>query len=592
MRHGITMTVATLGAMFATAVTAQEPPTDRPWAFISANPDEPGDRTPAAPIRNVLLRPNVDMTFHVFVHNPTDKPQEITVVIASGPSDADKLADAAVRVPARSTIRVAAPKAAPGTPPEKSPPTASIGSALYLRVLDRAGDVLDRSPPLAVRVLIPSDYVDASAEFKSDPDPLKNRLTVRIFDRTPLKKFAGGPAKVRLSLTTDRIPNLIPESAEDGTFVAELPAGGDAVLVANNLRFRDTDREGIFTVAVDSYERAFLFKTDFRGTTPSQTAVPPGLRLVAQQFAEPGKPFPVRLEVDKPPANSSVVEFGADRAGTGEFVTKRYPTGEREEAIGIRWGGADGGLIFAAKVSDRVENLETAGVFGPRRLRLRLLDKNFDEVKPPAPVFTDVVFDKTAPNITSFSVSSKEVIRGKPVTVQATAVDPESGVKSVLFFLGEPPLPDGKLAPNSRVIPATPPKEPGGPYTATVTLPDAKRLNIGVRVTNPLGMFADKVEELEPADPPEPKKFGAIKGMVVQGPDERPQKKLTVRLLDPKGVELKVKVTDDKGEFAFEDLLPGKYFVTSAVPSDRTTAYKEVTVEIGKTEEVKLALKR
>ena len=98
MRHGITMTVATLGAMFATAVTAQEPPTDRPWAFISANPDEPGDRAPAAPIRNVLLRPNVDMTFHVFVHNPTDKPQEITVVIASGPSDADKLADAAVRV--------------------------------------------------------------------------------------------------------------------------------------------------------------------------------------------------------------------------------------------------------------------------------------------------------------------------------------------------------------------------------------------------------------------------------------------------------------------------------------------------------------
>ena len=103
----------------------------------------------------------------------------------------------------------------------------------------------------------------------------------------------------------------------------------------------------------------------------------------------------------------------------------------------------------------------------------------------------------------------------------------------------------------------------GGPYTATVTLPDAKRLNIRRACDQWVGHVRRQSRGIRAADPPEPKKFGAIKGMVVQGPDERPRKKLTVRLLDPKGVELKVKVTDDKGEIAFEELLPGKYFVTS-----------------------------
>jgi len=98
--------------------------------------------------------------------------------------------------------------------------------------------------------------------------------------------------------------------------------------------------------------------------------------------------------------------------------------------------------------------------------------------------------------------------------------------------------------------------------------------------------------EIEPADPPEPKKFGAIKGIVVQGPDERPQKKLPVKLSDAKGVEVKTVDTNDKGEFAFEDLLPGKYVLLTALPRDRTMAQKELTIEVGKTETVKLALKR
>jgi hypothetical protein len=123
-------------------------------------------------------------------------------------------------------------------------------------------------------------------------------------------------------------------------------------------------------------------------------------------------------------------------------------------------------------------------------------------------------------------------------------------------------------------------------------LPDAKRLNLGVRFTNALGMSADKVVELELADPPEPKKTGTIKGLLVQGINEIPQKKLPVKLSDAKGMEVKTVDTNDKGEFVFEDVAPGKYTLSAGVPRDKTKAMKEVSVEAGKTVVAKLALKR
>lgn len=579
---------------FVGTAFGQAPPTDRPWAFLSASAEEPGDRAPAAPIRNVLLRPNVEIGFHVYVHNPTDNPQDVTVVVAAGPGEADELARSTVRATAKSTVRVPAPKAPPGSPPDKPPPGGPVRSSLHLRILDKNGDVIDRSPPLPVRIQVPSQYVEPTVTFTGEPGAPTNRLTVTIKDRTPARPFAGPPAKVQLVLSQARIPGLIPESARDGTFQGEVPPGGEAVMVANNLQFRGAERNGVIVVNVDGYDRAFLFTSDFGGTAP-QPDGKPGLKLVAPKFAEPGKPVPVRLEIDNPPRADAVAEFGIDRSGTGNFVTKRFPSGERDEAVSVRWGGPEGGLSFVTKVSDRVEMLNAAGVFGTRTLRLRLLyprEGQLVELNPPAPVTTDVVFDESKPVVTSFSVKGKEVLRNKPVTLQATGTDAESGISEVIFFLGDPPSADGKPAANGRVFLATPPTESGGPYTATMPLGDAKLVKVGVRFTNPLGMFTDRTAELEPTDPPEPKKTGTIKGTVVQGSPERLQMNVPVKLSDPKGMEVKSGATNDKGEYIFEDVPPGKYVLTAVVPKDRVTAKGEATVEAGKTATVKLTLKR
>src|SRR4029079_2351229 len=60
---------------------------DRPWVFVSDSPSEPADRDPAGQIRNILLRPNVDGTFYVYVRNPTERDQEVTVLLSAEPAD-------------------------------------------------------------------------------------------------------------------------------------------------------------------------------------------------------------------------------------------------------------------------------------------------------------------------------------------------------------------------------------------------------------------------------------------------------------------------------------------------------------------------
>src|SRR5207302_959687 len=83
-------------------------------------------------------------------------------------------------------------------------------------------------------------------------------------------------------------------------------------------------------------------------------------------------PALVRLEADNPPPATAVTEFGFDRSATGTYETVRLP-GEREQRVGLRPGGPDDAIVFVTAVHDWVRDLSTAGVYGTRQLRLRLL---------------------------------------------------------------------------------------------------------------------------------------------------------------------------------------------------------------------------
>ncbi len=113
------VTALTLAAGL-TAGPARAEPGDRPWLFLSYNPEEPADRDPVGAIwdkdrHRVLPRPNVAEAVYLYVRNPTDKADyDLTVVLANGPDAADEFGRTAnVRVCALQTMRVCLPKPAP-----------------------------------------------------------------------------------------------------------------------------------------------------------------------------------------------------------------------------------------------------------------------------------------------------------------------------------------------------------------------------------------------------------------------------------------------------------------------------------------------
>jgi len=583
-----------LAAAF-TAGPAAAQPADRPWVIVSDSPSEPADRDPALQIRNILLRPNVDGTFYVYVRNPTEKDHEVTVLLSAEPTEGSEFARVTVPVGAKRTVRVRPPRPAaeaviPAGAKPAPPPATAVPKSLYVS-LASGRDMLERLE-LPVRVQVPSQYVVASPAFVTDPDGL-GKLTVTLTDRRQDgKPFPGPPARVRLDVSPARVPDLVADSMAGSTFRGELRPGGRAVLAVTNVRFRGPNRAGVVAVDVDGYDRAFLFETDFSGTTP-QPQRATTLHIAAPAYVMPGKPCPVRLEVDKPPAGA-VVEFGIDRSNTGTFETTTHAA-DRFEAVGARWDGAAGGLVFVNTVHDWIEDLETAGMTGSRRLRLRLLDATGKVLVEAATnrelvVEETISFDDTPPVGGRFGPLGKGV-RNRVLDVAATAADPESGVVRALFFLGEPPAADGKPAPGGRVVVATPPAREGGRFTAQILMPDrAGPVAVGVRFINAVGLATDVIDEVVVAEAPN---TGEIKVKVVQGTDERPQPNVTVQILDEKkaGV-VKTADADAKGEVTFKDMPPGKYVAFSNKPKDYAKAEKPVTVEVGKISDVTLSLKR
>jgi hypothetical protein len=234
-------------------------------------------------------------------------------------------------------------------------------------------------------------------------------------------------------------------------------------------------------------------------------------------------------------------------------------------------------------------------------VRLQLLDKDGKILtkdgrpggEPIPPVLSTIVLDDTRPEGIRLAPVSK-AIRNRLLTVSAVGTDPESGIARVLFFLGEPPAADGKPAPGGRVVEGVPPATPDGPFTAELQMPDRTgRIPIGVRFINNVGLFQDVVDEVEVTDPPPKPTTGTIKVTVGQGSPVRPQSGLEVQLRDEKNAMiLKTGKTNEKGEYTFEDVAPGKYVVYSSKPADFSKAQSPVTVEAGKTETVTLTIAR
>ena len=158
--------------------------------------------------------------------------------------------------------------------------------------------------------------------------------------------------------------------------------GDEVVLVAHNLRLTDTeDRNGLVYIDVDGYPHLHLYTTFAparRKLTPKGSPTS-GAEPDGGHGQQPLRSLPVRLEADNVP-EGGLLKFGFDRDNDGQRLARQneiveLPPGAHQHRFSYEVQ-KDGGILLVGTTEDWVYNLNTADIFGTRKLRLGMLTRS------------------------------------------------------------------------------------------------------------------------------------------------------------------------------------------------------------------------
>jgi len=613
--RGIVLMATVMLTGSAPPVAAQAPDTAKPKLLFRYDLEKPPLELEDGGA--IVLRPNVEQPVYFYVSNPgPESLQNVVVklvkVLADKTDQTLATADPLPVLKKDSPTRLKFGKAAPAIAKDKPIPWPELdGPPFRLEFRVEVGKTEAATIGFALKIIEPRAFLTASkAEYNVD----EQRFSVWI--EADKEKFFGPKAVVELVLSPEVIPGLVPKKTA-GAYRQVIKKAGDKVqLMADKLLFKGSPpKHGRIYVTVDGYERAFIFNNSFTEGAPQALSGGARARIVAPRYAVPGDKCLVRLEVDDAPTAGGFVDFGFDRAGDGRFDVDKL-AGFRQQHVFFAPEGPKGGMAFKTVVADWTRELDTAEVFGPRQLRVQLLEVNakggqgkqidlVDEqarpeeslpqfakasASPYAPLSFDtddkavlatITLDGTPPESIAFVGWPKQLERGKRLTLKATGLDEESKISKVTFFLGEPV--DGKMPP--KVVQA-PGKEvvPGKVWEGELPFDTAKpgRFEVSVLFTNGAGLSAAETVVIELVDAPKKgKKDGTtVKGKVFQGELTPPD--VAVSLVDDKGVVKGVAKTNKTGEYAIEGVPPGTYRVVAFRSADSTTGQTAFTVPEGK----------
>jgi hypothetical protein len=578
--------------------------------------------------KQIGLRANVENRVYVFVKNPTNADQTVSIRLSqlSGTKGKETLLQPPNTI---ENVRVALPKEwqrvslAPPMDPKQGDPKAKDGKAavapvpmillprsftLLIEVLDKDGKQL-AVKPFPVHLLQPNEVVKVTAvEFKTD----NNTLSVAMH----AVDFTEPAPVVELVLLPQKIEGLL-TGKKEGVYLQKLKANETTQLVARNLKFMDNTapENGIIYLTVDGYQRAFALKTTMSndsGPAPNFDATAAVRILPAEIKSKPVEKLKFRLEVDNPPLTPSL-KVELNRVSDKIYELQEELLSGRQQLVSLSTADPGGALVFKTKVEDWELALDAKGVFGKKSVRVQLLDNNDkvdDKDKLKATGEAALVFDDTPPEGVKFLVPNKDnpkyLERGKPLLVQATGNDPESGISRAVFFVGKPVVnKDGiqELPPNVETVQGEMQVTPllqSATWTALLPLPSDKKgvLHISVQFVNGADQSTFQTIPIELIEPGAGGGAGGkrfkIEGKVLQGAILQPN--LEVMLKDEKGA---VKATTrtgkdgkERGAFTFNNVPPGVYTVSSSSSASKSRGQTAVTVETSNVANVEIKLLR
>ncbi len=458
---------------------------------------------------------------------------------------------------------------------------------LLLRVLDvQTTNLLDQKQ-LRVEVDSPASYVRVG-DLRYVPLSTGGlgKLSVNLQTAKPV----SGP-KIRAELILDA--KRLRGYAGAGTFQGELlpaEAAPSLTLIADKIRLTAaSSAQGPVYVTVDGVERAFQYQATLTRQGPALTfpaETRPSVRWRVAPFVKAAADIAFPIEVDNAPVGSSL-EVNLGRGTPDRFepeLTSRFARRQARTAW-ILAQGKDGALVFDARVSDWHIAWNTRYVVGQRLLRARLLDAQGKEITRASQYVT---IDNDPPTLTRLIDVPAKLPRGTPLKLQAHALDPESGIAQVVFFVGQPH--NERIPANLPTIVATPMDAAKNTWSAEIPLPKDKTgpTAITAQFTNGVGLVTYRTASLELTDKDPAEGLGHIRGKVLEG--SRVQPGLEVILRNERGTEVGRTKTKPDGSFIFEGVEPGAYVIHCVKPDSGRRADVSTTVSPNQTSTHDLAL--
>jgi hypothetical protein len=609
---------------------------------------DPKDKKPAeVGAVPISLRPGVEQNIYLFLKNPSEDPfRNVTVTLRKVVSADESILLEKAEVPLLEPGKLAVlkfGKPGPGLVKGKPPaaPWAELeGPPIHFEVrvekppfkTDKVQKPQVDTFPLNFRIIPPTQFLDFSgASF--NPATREFQVTVKA-----TKDFFGPKAEITLVLSPELIPGLIPIKT-GGAYRQIVTKPYDEVkLVAKDVLFKGAPpRQGRIYVNVDGYERAEIYQISFTaGKTQALSSDKARARILAPRYALPGEKCPATIQVDFAPEDC-YLNFGFDRAGDKKFPDAENLPGFRRQLVFFVPESAKGGLGFLPLVTDWTRDVDTADVFGLHSVRAKLLTRNSDGTageeidlvneaaektvsgeelplftnqpgSPFAPltytktaVLADIMLDGTPPKGLKFVdwPAGLELERGKPLLLRARGWDPDSHIRKVTFFLGEP-LDDGKMPPKAITSPGVL-LNPGADeqkqvWEGELPIPTDKpaKFEVSVQFTNGAGMSATETVIIKLVDAPKKGKAEGttITGTIFQGDLLIPD--VSVSLVDEKGVARANTTSREKGFYKFTGVPPGTYRVVAVRSAANTQGQAVVTIPEGleKKEDVNILLSR
>lgn len=590
------------------------------WTAFTAKADAPDETKNVVDLQAADLapRPNTASAVYLYVQNRLPNKDTFVVELHQGGPNGPSLGRATVKFTGNNVqgtwkrVKFAPPPAAPpapaSTPPAEPPPPGvalkrdAAGFQFTLRLLDEKGEAV-------VKDEANRPYIDVVNLTFAKPEAY---LSV---DK-PTVAVQGGAAEVAVKVTPIADAKGTPPITADSPATVRLSFAGTGLTLGDGVYTRTVAAAATLTgavkappdtltvhVAVDGVERAKLFTVSPRLTTDQvnpdtrvAVRVVPLVPLPANNATRPVAAFPVRLEVDNPPADHALelrVKRATDNSADQNEVF-RFPA-PRDEKVWLNPADPSGGIGLTTKSGDWVKVLSLADLRGRIDLSGVLVKAGGTDL-PSDPV--RLLVDATPPEVTfrdpGLKVTksgARQLEKGQPLPVRAFATDGTggTGIAKVMFFLGKVGE-DGKPPAGAAVVEGTPELDKDGRPTdvwaAALQLPaDKKDVTVSAIATdgagNAGGPRTGEALRVFIVDPPPLLPPGRIDGIVMFG--ELPQPGVEVKIVGGEGKIRKSVVTNPSGKFCIAGLPPGPYVLLSG-KTDVTTGVSgvtEVTVEPG-----------